>query len=118
MKCAMSNTKSIDELITLHREYAKGTSDPDPKKANRCAKQLAKYYEESSTTKEGQSAIQSFISDPNPHIRCWASAHSLKWYPKLALASLEELAESDGSCSFDARIIVDEYKKGRLSLDN
>jgi hypothetical protein len=114
----MKKEFTIQELITLYREAAIGTSDPNPNKANNWAKKLLKQYNQLRITQEGRNAISNLMNDPNPHVRCWASSHSLEWIPKVAIVTLEELIRSGGSCAFDAQMVLSEYQKGNLSFDS
>lgn len=111
----MKRKLTVQELTMYYREAAIGTSDANPKNANKWARKLLKQYNQLKNTKEGRNAISDLMTDSNPHVRCWASSHSLEWNPKTAIRTLEELSRSEGPCSFDAQIILSEYQKGNLS---
>ena len=114
----MKKEFSVHESIIYYREAAVGTSDPNPKKANKWAKKLIRQHNQLRITQKGRNAISKLMDDPNPHVRCWASSHSLEWNPKVAIATLEELSKSEGPCAFDAQMILSEYQKGNLLFNS
>lgn len=109
----------LEQTLHDYCEAAHGTGEcfDDPAKANRCARELYTHYIALRQTQLGRDAIASLMNHENPNIRLWAAAHSLEWAPAMATAILEELRDSDGPASFDAKWTLKEYKrKGRLSV--
>lgn len=107
----------ISDLIAAYLGFAEGTSDPDPRVANRSHDRLHKIYKRLRESNAGRQAITALVSHQNLHVRCWAAAHSLQWAPTIAREELEALKESKGPCSFDAEITLREFDKGSLSFD-
>ena len=113
----MGNGEAVEEIVTGYRKSAIGTSNPNAEAANESARTLHKYYKQLRASDAGRKAIERLIMDANPHVQCWAAAHVLEWKPDAAKRVLEELAESDEPCSFDAQMILAEFNKGRLTFD-
>ncbi len=114
----MSRTaRDIPALLAGYREAAKRTSDPSPRTANKWASRLHACYQLLREMEEGRNAITELIGDDDPHVRVWAAAHSLAWSTENARAALEELRESDGPCSLDAKWTLREFDRGKLSFD-
>jgi hypothetical protein len=109
--------ETIDDLAVAYRDGALGTSSPDPKVANRWQRKMHGCYKKLGETPEGRAAIIALMADPSPHVKCWASAHSLHWQPKTEMRTLEELRAAKRPCSFAAELTMEEFKKGRLSFD-
>ena len=69
---------------------------------------------------DGRSGISALRTDPNPHVRGSAAAHSLLWDPDTALEVLDAL-EKDDSAPPDVRVsahyTAEEWRAGRLNLD-
>jgi hypothetical protein len=107
----------IDEVLAQYKDGALGTSDRDPRKANKAQARMHAAYKSLRETVEGREAILSLLDDPSPHVRCWAAAHSLEWNEVAAVTVLEGLRESRGPCSFDAEMTLAEFRKGQLSFN-
>ena len=112
----MANS-DLDRLLEEYRRAAEGTSDPDPREANRCHDKMHAAYKALRESEAGRMGIASLVSHESPHVRCWAAAHSLQWQPESARIVLERLRDDRGPCSFDAEMTIKEYDKGRLSYD-
>jgi hypothetical protein len=110
-------TESVQELLALYRQGADGTSASDPKVANNWQRKMHACYKKLRETPEGRAALMALMADPSPHVRCWAGAHSLQWDANRAKATLVDLRESQGPCSFTAEITLEEFAKGKLSFD-
>jgi hypothetical protein len=114
----MPTKLDTDDLLAQYAEAARGTDTLDPEINNKWADKLHRCYKQLRTTEEGRNGISRLIADPNPHVRAWAAAHTLMWAPEIARPALEELRDSDGPCSFDAKWTLIEFDKGALSYDN
>ena len=69
-------------------------------------------------TAEGQEALEALLLDSNPYVRQWAGAHCLfLGVPPSARDVLEALRDSDGPGSFDAKMVLREFERGRLTFD-
>lgn len=115
----MPTKKSVASLLVEYRQSADATDElRDTEKQNQAAQRVHACYKALRETDEGKAGIIALMSDPSPHVRCWAAAHSLQWMPETAQEVLESLrAENVFPCSFDAEMTLEEYRKGRLSFD-
>ena len=110
-------TESFKDIIARYRQGAITTCDPDPKKANKGAKQLHACYKILRESKEGREALIGLMEDSDPSVRCWSAAECLQWNPDAARRVLEMLRDSQGPFSFDAEMTLKEYDNGRLKFD-
>jgi hypothetical protein len=114
----------LDSAVRAYCEAALGTArvvdaanlSLDPGNANRCADELHAQYVVLRQTQAGRDAVTSLITHAEPSVRLWAAAHSLEWAPDVARVALEELRDSGGPVSFEAKWTLKEYEKGRLSF--
>ena len=111
------DTANIEEILKLYRTAAERTSDSDPEKANMWQRKMHSYYKVLRSTREGRESIVSLLSDPSPHVRVWAAAHALQWAPEVSKSTLQAMRDGGGPCSFDAKMTLKEFEKGRLSFD-
>lgn len=115
----MSGTEThVNDLLARYRTAAVFTSDQTPTSANKWARRLHHYYKELREAEEGQAGITALIDDPDPHVRCWAAAHSLAWAPEAARRALEALRDGGGPCALDAKWALREYAAGKLSFEH
>ena len=112
----MTNS-DLDRLLAQYGRAAEGTSNPDPHEANQWHDEMHAAYKALRESEAGRMGIASLMSHEDPHVRCWAAAHSLQWQPESARIVLEKLRDDGGPCAFDAEMTIDEYDKGRLSYD-
>lgn len=107
----------IHDLLVGYATGAEGTSDADPKVANKWQRKMHSFYKQLRELPEGRAALLTCLNDPSPHVRCWAAAHCLEWEHERAKAALELLRDSKGPCAFSAEMTLEEFAKGRLSFD-
>jgi hypothetical protein len=114
---AAHDTQVLIDLLAQYREGAEGTAHSDPEIANKWHDKMHAAYKKLRETAEGRAKIMHLMSDPSPHIRAWAGAHCLQWWPEEARAVLEAIRDSDGPESFDAKWTLKEFEEGNLSFD-
>jgi hypothetical protein len=66
---------------------------------------------------DGRDCIEKLALDHDPRVRGWAAVHVWKWNPALARRVLEELRDSGGPGSFDAKWTLIEMDRGKLNVD-
>src|SRR2546430_2188598 len=98
---------NIVELASKYRRGAEGTSDRDYKVANKWHDYMHSQYLILRESNDGRLAIAALFCDLSPHVRIWAATHSLAWNAAAAVTVLEEIRDSDGPCSFDAKIVIE-----------
>lgn len=107
----------MTNLLIQYQEGAEDTANPNPKKGNASHDRMHAAYKQLRTTPDGRSGIMALMADDNPHVQCWAAAHSLAWEPNKARAVLEALRDFKGACSFDAEMVLQEFDKGKLTFE-
>ncbi|HEX5399144.1 MAG TPA: hypothetical protein VFY06_08860 [Verrucomicrobiae bacterium] len=107
----------IIDLLKQYREGAEGTGNPVSKKANTSHDQMHVAYKQLRECSDGKVGIVALMADENPHVKCWAAAHSLAWEPDKARAVLEELRDFRGACSFDAEMVLEQFDAGKLTFE-
>ena len=105
------------DLLSVYRQAAADTSNPDPKQANKSHDMMHICYKRLRQTEEGRAGIVRLFNDLSPHVRCWAAAHGLAWATDEAKVILASLRDAKGPCSFDAGMTLGEFEKGRLSFE-
>ncbi len=98
-----SELENVADALARYRDAAAGTGEREPKKANEWHNKMHACFKLLRETEAGRRGITSLISDRDPHVRCWAAAHSLQWAPEIARRVLEELRNRDEECGFAPR---------------
>ena len=62
----------------------------------------------------GTAALESLARDPSPEVRAWASAELLSRGDAEMVPVVEELAGLPGLLGFNASMVLQEYRAGRL----
>lgn len=65
---------------------------------------------------EAQRALLEFLDHADRGVRGWAAYHALEFAPEKGLPVLEELAMETGVLALDARMVLQEWRKGRLKI--
>jgi hypothetical protein len=115
----MQDQRNLARILGEYCQAAERTDDlTDSEKQKQAADKIHTCYKTLRETEQGRAGIIGLMSDPSPHVRAWAAAHSLQWTPETAQGVLEALrAENVFPYSFDAEMTLEEYRKGRLSFD-
>jgi hypothetical protein len=64
----------------------------------------------------GSHALFQLLNHKNPHVRISSAIHLLNTYPKESLTILEELASSSGFEGFTAQMVLEDLKKGNITI--
>ena len=110
----MSNISKYIENAINHGE---ATNKGDHKKANKCYEKLIEAYLQ--IRNSGENWIDEFIElllHENDSVKCWSATHLLKYREQEAIKTLKELNTGKGITSFDAEMVLEEWKKGNLKL--
>lgn len=89
----------------------------DSKKANRLFKEHHAFYKEIRGLPEGQQALESLLSDPEPPVRLLAATHLLRIEPARAEPVLRGLQADSGLYAVDAKYTLINFRTGKLNLD-
>lgn len=112
-----TNAQETQQLLQRYREAAAGGGERNPEEANRWHDIAHACYRTLRESEAGRQGITALISDDDPYVRCCAAAHSLHWAPGIARPALEALRDSHRESAFDARMVLQEFDKGRLSFE-
>ena len=111
-----------DSLLTAYKNAAerhgKYTQSSNSAKANTA------YYELRSILKKlrcqpdrGESFLTELLQNHNIAVATWAATHLLPIHEEMAVKKLKFLAAGDDLIAFDAEIVLDEWRSGRLVID-
>lgn len=107
----------VAEYHRLAVEWGAGTLG-DPKGQNALFDRLHSVQKRLAASEEGQAGIASFMDDPDPNVRLSSASHSLRWSEDKARGVLEALQDQPGGMvGFNARYVLIEHDKGRLTFD-
>jgi hypothetical protein len=109
--------KTIQELVAEFHEGALGMGNRDVAAANAAAKRVRNSYKVLRETEAGRIALLSLMEDEDPAVRLNAAGACLRWAPECARPVLEELRDSNGLWSFEAKWTLIGYDKGHLMFD-
>jgi hypothetical protein len=84
---------------------------------NRLVDQLQVLHLKLRETPEGRQAITTLIDDENRMVRLWSATNALAWEPERAKDTLKGLAAEGGHGSFEAKITLREFGRGKLKTD-
>jgi hypothetical protein len=115
----MSNV--IDTIKNQYRALAlahgRATKAGDYKEANRNHdKLLALVPKIRACGQDGEAVLLALTEDSDEAVVCWSATHVLPFDEKRALAVLSELAKKPGPMGFNAKMVVQQWKKGELIL--
>ena len=65
---------------------------------------------------EGEDALLRLTMDPNDSVVCWAATNLLKSHEEKAITALERIAAKSGIIAFSAKLVIQQWKKGELSI--
>jgi len=110
----------LDSLVTTYvaeaEEHGRATESGDHKHANVAHDGLIRALHALDMVNPGRSALVQLLEHANPYVRGWAATHLLQSHRQLAEAVLEELASEPGLAGFDASIVLQQWRKGTLSI--
>ena len=115
------NLPEITQLEQQYRSYAEAhgaaTQKGDYKSANKNHDKLMVVLAAiRKVGSEGESALVRLSNDPNEAVSCWAATHSLPFDEVAALKVLERLSERTGPMGFNAKMVVQQWKSGQLTI--
>jgi uncharacterized protein YwqG len=110
----------LDALIDAYREAAAAhtaaTDEGNFKKANRSYDLIAAVHRELGA--RGEPALRRLLplmEDADNGVKTWAASHTLKFAPEQAESVLAAVAAGHGLCAFNAKMTLQEWRKGNLS---
>ena len=64
----------------------------------------------------GRSVLTGLLEHEDPHVRCWAATHLLPLNEEAAVRALEALTSEPPFVGFNAKMVLREWKAGRLKV--
>ncbi|MBK1814898.1 hypothetical protein JIN84_04680 [Luteolibacter yonseiensis] len=112
---------TIDEIKIAYRMHAtahgKATMTGDYKAANRSHDELVALVPVMRSFGEaGTAALRELTEDADEAVVCWSATHLLASDEGKALGALEPLARKPGPIGFNAKMVIQQWKKGELPL--
>lgn len=87
------------------------------RKANKIFKAAHVIAKQLRETQDGRAGLLSLLSHANLSVRLGAATESLPFDPDAALAVIDHLAGSDTAQAFEASMVAQEWRAGRLNPD-
>ncbi len=114
-------SKTIDTLKTEYRDLAfahgQATNAGDHKAANRNHDKLVALVPKiRAFGSEGHAALLALLKDQDDAVVCWAATHVLPFDEKQATAVLDDLSKKRGPMGFNAKMVLQQWRKGQLIL--
>lgn len=107
----------IDTYLQNAIEHGKATDSGNHKKANKYHDELIKTFKKLREEENSWvSLLENLMKHDNDHVKCWAATHLLSEIEAKATKVLEELKNGNGISSFNAEMVLDEWKNGTLQL--
>jgi hypothetical protein len=115
----MANVRTIRDLAADFRAAAVAAGDfSDSKAQNDAARKMQGFYRELRNSEVGRQAIIELMSDGDSGVRLASAARCLQWVPEQAKRVLEALrAEDSFPDSFEAEMVLEQFAKGKLTVD-
>lgn len=113
-------SSQIDASVSEYRRlvYAHGQlTSREFKKANRLFDAAHRIAKELRGSQEGRKAMLTLLNDPDASVRLGAATEALPVDPETALRVIDQIASSEGAHSFEAEMVAQEWRAGRLNLD-
>jgi hypothetical protein len=119
MKPASLHGADLSELLHLYEratiEHGRASESGDYRTANRESETIISVYRElRSRGLESQKALLSFLNHEDLHVRVMAAAPSLEFALEEGEPVLIEISKSRGIAPLDARMTLQEWRKGNL----
>ena len=113
----MDARRHLDMYIAAAAAHGAATQRGDDEAANKNHDELmAALQSLRSTGGNWPELLQDALGHENPHVRCWAATHLLAVKPERATNALEDLAGQRGVAAFNARMVLREWRAGRLHV--
>jgi hypothetical protein len=113
--------ETIDNLKEKYREMAiahgKATASGDYRAAN-CSHDalIDVLLKIRGCGKPGEVALRALSEDSDESVAGWSATHTLSFDEEHALAILDQLSNRPGPIGFNAKMVIQQWKKGKLVL--
>lgn len=115
----MSHVETLEARYRKYaEEYGAAYTGYDYKRTNRNHDKLVALLPElRATADRGEEILRRLMKDSSDAVATWAATHSLPIAEKDALATLDAIAQRGGMIGFGAKMVIEEWKCGRLVID-
>lgn len=110
-----------ESLVATYQDLAKrhgrATEVGDARVANECHDRVIETLRAlDAACKEGRRVLKDVLGHENPHVRVCVATHLIKLYPEECVAVLEEVASQTGIAAFNAGMVLDLWRAGKLKI--
>lgn len=106
-----------DEYASAATAQGAATDRGDHKRANAAHETLMRVLSElRESADQGRAALSGLLEHDDPHVRCWAATHLLPLDQDAAMHALEALESEPPFVGLNAKMVVQEWKAGRLKV--
>jgi Domain of unknown function (DUF2019) len=105
--------KLIKEYIESAISHGEATLKGDFETANKAHDSILKIYNELKIDDQLQ-VLKGLLKNENSSVRLWSATHLLAESEAEALETLEDVAKGDSIIGFNAKMVIKEWKAGRL----
>jgi len=107
----------INQYVESDSEHGNATEQGDYKKANSNYRKNEKIFQKLlQLGKKACEELAQLLNHDNPHVRVSAATHLLSAKKKEAVRTLKKLSKESGIVSLDAKMVLQEWKKGNLKI--
>ena len=107
----------ISDYVKHSQEHGNGTKNGDYIRTNKAYDRIIETYKEIiKFGEEGQQALLELLEHNNLSVSGWAATHSLEFSEEKAIEALEKITLNDGIIGFDAKMVLEQWKKGTFKI--
>lgn len=111
----------IEALIKTYQELAeqhgRATEIGDARVANECHDRVVETLRDlDGASNEGRRVLRGVLGHENAHVRVCVATHLIKLYPEECKAVLDEVASQAGLAAFNAGMVLDLWRAGKLKI--
>lgn len=112
----MEARQLLDRYVAAAEAHLSASVEGDHVRANAAHRRLhATLRQLRKLGPEGTDALRVAAQHQSPGVRCWAATHLLETHPDVAVPALQLLAAGENPfVAFSARMVIEEFRKGRL----
>ena len=107
-----------EEYREAAERHGTNTISGDYKKTNKAYDDLVKVLHRMRQLDDrGESILLRAAQDHTNSVACWAATHLLPLSEQEAIKVLERIASGQGPIAFDAEMVLEEWRAGRLTVE-
>jgi hypothetical protein len=110
----MSDRLLVQAYIAAVLEHGDTTGEEDDDLANERYERLRDALAALVASRSWPASLAELLEHSDRSVRCWAATHLLRAKPESAIDTLEELATQKDIAGFNAKMVLREWRAGRL----